>query len=117
MRRGSLALNCHYMSQIRQDLIVRTFAVTFHSPDSLSYAAKGWDQLVYAVRGVVTVHSDRDSWVLPAQRALWAPDGVKARVEIPGPVSLRSLYILKGLVRTLPRNCAVVNVSPLLREI
>jgi AraC-like DNA-binding protein len=105
------------MSQIRQDLIVRTFAVTFYSPDSLTYAAQGWDQLVYAVRGVVTVHSERDSWVLPAQRALWAPDGVKARIEIPGPVSLRSLYILKGLAPTLPRKCAVVNVSSLLREL
>jgi len=105
------------MSQIRQSVCVRTFAVTFYSPQWLSYAAEGWDQLVYAVRGVVTVHSDRDSWVLPAQRALWAPDGVKARVQIPGPVSLRSLYLLKGLVRTLPRTCVVVNVSSLLREI
>jgi AraC-like DNA-binding protein len=108
------------MSRTRQDkprLLVRTFGVTFFSAQTFSYTAGGWDQLIYAVKGVVTVRSARDAWVLPAQRALWVPNGVKADIEIPGPVSLRSLYFREKLVSSLPRKCEVVNVSPLLREL
>jgi len=108
------------MSRIRQSsgkLLVRTFSVTFYSPQTFSYASEGWDQLVYALKGVVTVRSARDAWVLPAQRALWVPNGLEAHIEIPGPVSLRSLYLVQGLVPSLPRECSVVNVSPLLREL
>lgn len=108
------------MSQNRQPpekLLVRTFGVTFFSPQTFSYTSDGWDQLVYATKGVVTVRSERNAWVLPAQRALWVPNGLEARIEIPGPISLRSLYLRHGLVRSLPRECSVVNVSPLLREL
>src|SRR5690349_14462388 len=106
------------MSQKRQEPVyVRTFAVTFLSPQTLRYPVEGWDQLTYAVRGVMTVHTSRGSWVLPAQRALWVPAGTDHEIEIPGPVSLRSLYLREGMCRTLPRDCAVVNVSPLLREL
>src|SRR5215472_16376732 len=105
------------MSKTRQTALVRSFGVTFHSPQSLDYKVEGWDQLIYAVRGVITVRAERNTWVLPAQRALWAPAEIVASIEIPGPVSLRSLYFKKGLVKSLPRECAVVNVAPLLREL
>jgi AraC-like DNA-binding protein len=96
---------------------VRTFGVTFRSPQVFAYPAQGWDQLIYATRGVLTVHTTRGSWVLPAQRGLWVPAGVEHRIDIPGPVSLRSLYLVARLCRALPRDCCAVNVSPLLREL
>lgn len=106
------------MSRKRQEqTLVRTFGVTFLSPQTLSYSAEGWDQLVYAVRGVITVHTTRGTWVLPAQRALWVPSGIDHSIDIPGPVSLRSVYLPERMAWSLPRDCCAVNVSPLLREL
>jgi AraC-like DNA-binding protein len=39
------------------------------------------------------------------------------RIEMAGPVSLRSLYFVEGLARGLPEECCIVNVPPLLREL
>lgn len=106
------------MPKIRHTpFLIRTFGVTFLSPQKFAYPAPDWDHLVYAVRGVITVHTVSGAWVLPAQRALWAPAGIEYWIEVPGPVSLRSLYIPARKVRTLGRNCCTVNVSPLLREL
>jgi len=112
------------MSKTRQPLpqpkdptLVRTFGVTFLYPQTLDYPVEQWDSLVYAVRGVVTVETPRGSWVLPAQRALWVPIGTPYRLQIPGPVSLRSLYLRARLSRNMPRECTAVNVTPLLREL
>lgn len=106
------------MSQIRQDgALVRTFGVTFLSPQTIEYPVKGWDQLIYAAEGVLTVHIGTASWVLPAQRALWVPDGIPHRLHIARAASLRSLYFRARTARQLPRTCCAVNVSPLLREL
>ena len=34
-----------------------------------------WSQLVYAVHGVLTVHTPDGSWVVPPHRAAWVPAG------------------------------------------
>ena len=75
------------------------------------------DQIVYASQGVMTVETSQGMWVLPASRALWIPSGVPHAVRMSGEVSLRTLYLRPKLVRSLPRECTVVNVSPLLKEL
>lgn len=101
---------------------IRSFALTFgagqrsmpnhlappHSPD--------WHQLIYAVRGVVRVTSERQSWIVPPHRAVWIPGGLKSSLQMHGEVALRMLYVRSG-PRSLLRECAVVNVTPLLREL
>jgi AraC-like DNA-binding protein len=75
------------------------------------------DQIVYASRGVMTVETSQGMWVLPASRALWIPSGIPHAVRMSGEVSLRTLYLRPRLARGLPRQCTVVNISPLLREL
>ena len=75
------------------------------------------DQLVYACRGVMTVRTEDGTWVVPPQRAVWIPAKVPHSVVMSGPVSMRTIYLRANLVRSLPRSCRVVNVSPLLREL
>jgi AraC-like DNA-binding protein len=75
------------------------------------------DQLVYACHGVMTVTTGQGTWVVPTQRAVWIPSPVPHRVRVVSSVSLRTLYLKRRLARSLPRNCCVVNVSPLLREL
>jgi len=75
------------------------------------------DQLIFASRGVMTVRTRQGIWVVPPLRAVWIPAGTPHSVAMSGPVSMRTLYFLPGLARTLPRTCFVMNVSSLLREL
>jgi AraC-like DNA-binding protein/quercetin dioxygenase-like cupin family protein len=76
-----------------------------------------WDQLVYATSGVMTVRTEKGSWIVPAQRAVWIPAGTAHQIRMSGRVSMRTLYLKPGLSVHLPQKCEVVNVSALLREL
>jgi AraC-like DNA-binding protein/quercetin dioxygenase-like cupin family protein len=75
------------------------------------------DQLVYASLGVMTVRTSAGSWVVPADRAVWIPATVQHSITMSGTVAMRTLYVRPKLVATLPRECRVVSVSPLLKEL
>lgn len=75
------------------------------------------DQLVFAARGVMTVRAKAGAWVVPTNRAVWIPAGVRHGIAMCGAVAMRTLYLDARLARGLPRKCTVVNVSPLLREL
>jgi len=75
------------------------------------------DQLVFASKGVMTVRTKQGIWVVPPLRAVWIPAETPHSVAMSGPVSMRTLYLNPKLVRTLPRKCFIMNVSPLLREL
>ena len=92
-------------------------AVTFPTGGSANDTASDWDRLVYASRGGMRVRTAQDEWMVPPHRALWVPAGMRYRVEMKGRVSLRTLYFRPPLSRRLPRECRVMNVSALLREL
>jgi AraC-like DNA-binding protein len=96
---------------------VRTFGVTF----SEGYVSKPhrheWDQFTYATHGVLTVKTEKGTWVIPPHRAVWVPAGTEHTEVMSGPVAARSLFFLPNLAKFLPRECTAVNVSPLLREL
>lgn len=75
------------------------------------------DQLVYASRGVMTVRSRHETWVVPTHRAVWIPARFPHDITMSGLVAMRALYLKPRFARSLPRCCCVVNVSPLLREL
>ncbi|HEV2270895.1 MAG TPA: helix-turn-helix transcriptional regulator [Steroidobacteraceae bacterium] len=75
------------------------------------------DQLVYASRGVMTVRTKAGEWVVPTNRAVLIPAGVRHDITMCGAVAMRTLYLVAGLARGLPRTCCVVTVSPLLKEL
>src|SRR5271155_5826749 len=75
------------------------------------------DQLVYASRGVMTVRTSDGTWVVPTYRAVWIPATVPHTITMSGTVAMRTLYLKPLLARALPRDCCVVNVPPLLKEL
>jgi AraC-like DNA-binding protein/quercetin dioxygenase-like cupin family protein len=75
------------------------------------------DQLVYASRGVMTVRTQGSTWVVPPQRAVWIPARVSHTIRMSGWVAMRTLYLKPRLAKQLPRDCCVVNVSALLKEL
>src|SRR5271170_2800775 len=73
------------------------------------------DQIIFASQGVMTVSTGQGIWVVPPMRAVWIPANTPHSVRMSGLVSMRTLYFLPGLVRTLAGKCFVMNVSPLLK--
>jgi AraC-like DNA-binding protein len=110
------------MSKSRQPdsgVRIRSFGVTFPAgmgPPPMVRGNRKWHQLIYATRGAMTVHTDRGAWVVPPHRAVWIPAGWNFRLEMTGEVALRMLYVRRRHAANL-RECAVVNVTPLLREL
>lgn len=76
----------------------------------------GWDQLLYAATGTMTIATAAGSWTIPPRRALWIPDGAPATVLNRFPVAVRSLYFASNL-HALPASVRIVNVTGLVREL
>ncbi|MGO9604253.1 MAG: AraC family transcriptional regulator [Candidatus Binataceae bacterium] len=76
-----------------------------------------WHQLVYASRGVMTVRTPEGAWVVPIHRGVWVPAHTRHSIQMSGPVSLRTLYIVPILCNGLPDRCRAIAISPLLREL
>lgn len=75
------------------------------------------DQIVYASRGVMTVHTRDGTWVVPTHRAVWIPSSIPHTITMSGAVAMRTLYLKPGISRNLPKKCCVLHVSPLLSEL
>lgn len=102
------------MSQTRQ---IRTLALGLPSGRRVEGHVHPWDQLVHATSGVLTVVTEQGTWVVPTHRAVWVPGSVEHELKASGFVALRTLYFPPGLARGLPRECCVLDVSSLLREL
>jgi AraC-like DNA-binding protein/mannose-6-phosphate isomerase-like protein (cupin superfamily) len=74
-------------------------------------------QLLYSARGTVTMFAEEGSWVAPPERAIWVPSGVRHSTRHSVGTELRSVFVRMDAVPGLPTHCAVVQVSPLLREL
>ncbi len=101
---------------VRTEPSVRGYSVTHPAGSAVLPIEPGWDQLLYAASGVMTVSTPAGSWVIPPHRALWIPDGAPASVHTRGRVAVRTLYIASSL-RSLPAQTRAVNVPPLVREL
>jgi AraC-like DNA-binding protein len=100
----------------------RTSAITSHTRDypagdvvPLHFHDR--DQLVYASRGVMTVSTGSGTWVVPPHRAVWIPAKMPHTITMSGVVAMRTLYLKPRLAKGPPRDCCVINVSALLREL
>ena len=85
----------------------------FHVPEH----AHGADQAIYATRGVMEVSVGQSFWLIPPQFAIWIPARTMHSIRMPGAVSMRTLYLRRGLAPGLPATCTVLHVTPLLREL
>jgi AraC-like DNA-binding protein/mannose-6-phosphate isomerase-like protein (cupin superfamily) len=74
-------------------------------------------QLIHAIEGVMIVRVEDGSWVVPPGRAVWVPGGTRHEIEMTGDVRMRSLFVAHEVRPSLPRECRVIEVSTLLREL
>jgi AraC-like DNA-binding protein len=121
-----LVLVCQPMSRERQPqrppldedgITIRSLALRFPSGHEVAPHAHPWGQLVYATEGVMTVTTPVGDWVVPPSRAAWVPADTEHSIRATDRVHLRTLYVRPDLTGTLPRDCRVLAVSALLREL
>lgn len=74
-------------------------------------------QLIYPSRGVMTLHTQAGSWVVPPLRACWLPALEEHRVETSGRLEMHSVYCEGAVLQQLPARSGIVQVSSLLREL
>jgi AraC-like DNA-binding protein len=101
----------------KRGVSVATLAYEYVSGFQVPEHAHGSDQLIYAIRGMMEVHAGQSRWLIPPHFALWIPARTFHRIRMPAAVSMRTLYFRPGLVSRPSSGCAVLYVSPLLREL
>jgi AraC-like DNA-binding protein len=55
-------------------------------------------------------------WLIPPHFGMWIPARIGHSIKMPDAVSMRTLYMRRGLAR-LPATCTVLHITPLLREL
>jgi len=98
-------------------MLVRSAASNHRDGDEIGRHLHDWHQLVYASAGVLTVWTERGSWIVPPHWAVWVPARVAHSIRFAGESALRTLYLRPGWTEGLPADCTAVTVSPLLREL
>lgn len=96
---------------------IAAMAKSFLPGDTIPPHAHERDQVLYATHGVMRVATAREAWIVPPDRALYVPGGLKHGVAMRGRVEMRTLYIKPGVSPGLPDKPAVLEISDLLRTL
>jgi len=73
--------------------------------------------LVYAASGVLAVHTERGTSVVPANRVAWTPAGFTHDHRAHGDTDMRIVFLAPSLARLMPDHPAVFLASDLAREV
>lgn len=75
-------------------------------------------QLLFLTEGLVEAEiTGSGTWIVPPQRAVWIPPYIEHEIRMIHSAKLSNVYITPEAAQLLPRNCQVMNVSTLLREL
>jgi AraC-like DNA-binding protein len=101
----------------KRGVSISTLAYEYPAGYNIPEHAHGSDQLIYATRGVMEISAGQSLWLTPPHLAVWIPAGTRHRIRMPGAVSMRTLYLRRGLLPRAPEVCTVLHISPLFREL
>ncbi|WP_262027389.1 AraC family transcriptional regulator [Microvirga sp. Mcv34] len=79
--------------------------------------AHRWNQMVYAISGVLTVASEGHSFAISPEQAVWLPTGARHRVGSLLGADFRSLWVADEAGHGLPAAPTVFAVTPLLKAL
>ena len=96
--------------------LVRGYSVTHPEGVVAMPTQPGWQQVIYAMSGVVRAVAEREMWTLPPHRALCIGDDRRIELSTPRRTAIRTLYIHREL-HALDPVVRIVSVPPLAREL
>ena len=74
-------------------------------------------QLIYAIEGVMVVHSGLSQWTVPPSRGIWMPSGHVHSIRCVGALKMRSVFVRPDQFPQLPGETRAVSISALLSEL
>jgi AraC-like DNA-binding protein len=74
-------------------------------------------QLVYGASGIMMVGTEQGRWVVPADRAVWIPGGIRHDLCMMSAVTTVSVWVEPEPNLHLPETCRVVEMSALMRSL
>jgi AraC-like DNA-binding protein len=74
-------------------------------------------QIIFQESGVYRVTTELGSWVVPPRQAIWIPPAIFHEAFTNQSASAVMLFVDQSFTNTLPADCMVVSVSPLLSEL
>lgn len=74
-------------------------------------------QLIYAIEGVMVVHSAHSQWTVPPSRGIWMPCAQVHSIRCVGELKMRSVFVRPQAYPNLPTETRAVSISPLLSEL
>ncbi|OZC34199.1 helix-turn-helix domain-containing protein [Gordonia polyisoprenivorans] len=81
----------------------------------------GWNQMIHAAAGVLTVLTAAARCTVPVGRAVWIPAGIPVEIDNARPVRVRIVYLQRnpaGVAEPFPADRpTVVSLSPFAREL
>src|SRR5579863_7207223 len=98
-------------------LAVRSLATNYASGYRIEPHQHPWHQLLFASSGAMTVSTSRASWMVPTGLGVFIPAHSVHAIRMWGEVEMRTLYFSPSLTGFGNKECHVVEVSPLLREL
>ena len=96
---------------------VGAMAKTFADGHVIAPHAHARDQLLHSTKGVMRLLTDHASLVVPPDRAVQIPAGLRHSVHMHGAVEMRTLYIVPDAAGPGSTDIQVFAVSPLLRAL
>ncbi len=100
----------------KRGISVSSLAREYPRGHHIAKHSHGSDQLIYASRGIMNVAAGQSFWVIPPHFGLWIPAGTVHKIDMPQPISMRTLYLRRGAAK-LAVGCKVLHVGALLREL
>ncbi len=83
----------------------------------VSWHRHAWGQIACPRQGSLRVSVAGIVWIVPRYRAVWIPPGVEHQIVMLGQVEFHALYVEPRASPLSLKDCAVIDVGPLLREL
>jgi AraC-like DNA-binding protein len=74
-------------------------------------------QLLFAEWGTMLVQTAHGAWMVPAHQGIWIPAGLIHSITMLSQVATRSVYLENSAAEAMSRQCQVLGISPLLRQL
>ena len=111
-------INQYSFELLHSPIAVTAMGTTFSTGHQVSWHQHSAAQFLYASDGIIRVLTEHGCWVAPPLRAVWIPANTTHQLEIVSTSSVKSLIISHdNNAQSLPQQCKVISVSPLLKEI
>jgi len=76
-----------------------------------------WDQLIYALEGVLEIETENGNYIIPSHQAVWIPSNTLHSISTINGACLRSVHITTGIIKAFSDDIKVLKVNQLAKAL